>query len=201
MASVQTMGTRVLETVERSIWALDGTNEPLARQTMVAARRIDRDRAAIRMLCIRMLQRGGLDEPSTRLVMAACTIASDLAQTGAHAIEICKLVVATEEQGIACDGAEIDHFGGLALAMFREALAAFRAVDRAAALHVIEQDRDVEDRNLAILLGMSARLSRGVGRPETYLPELRVAKHLEGVAKHARNVAEQVAVLTDGLHF
>jgi phosphate transport system protein len=65
-------------------------------------------------------------------------------------------------------------------------------------LNGIDRDEEVDRRNRVLLLDLTGRLSRGVGRPEIYVPAQSVALDLERVADHATNVAEQVVLMIQG---
>jgi phosphate transport system protein len=93
---------------------------------------------------------------------------------------------------------EIRHVATLALAMLRKSLDAFARLDVEAAQEVVEQDRAVDSEFRSILRQLITFMMEDPRTISRCLEVLFVAKALERIGDHAKNMAEYVVYMVEG---
>jgi len=87
---------------------------------------------------------------------------------------------------------------GIATEMVRRSLDAFVETDTAVAKEVISQDRSVDDLHLAVIAELKAIMKQDPEIIEAALHCFSASKHVERIADHAVNIAEDVIYLATG---
>lgn len=134
-----------------------------------------------------------------RLVMAVIKTITDLERVGDEAEKIArmaKLIHAAERQHM--PRLELKHMANLALSMLRQALDAFARLDVNAALQVVKQDRGVDDEFRSILRQLITFMMEDPRTITRCLESLFVAKAIERIGDHAKNMAEYVVYMVEG---
>lgn len=85
-----------------------------------------------------------------------------------------------------------------ALAMFRDALRAFRKRDSPLAQSMKERDRALDELNRTIGAELTEKMTMAPDRIEAYLALVFMARHLERVGDHAVNIGEDVVYAVAG---
>jgi phosphate transport system protein len=93
---------------------------------------------------------------------------------------------------------ELKHVSSLALSMLRQALDAFARLDVTAALQVVKQDRGVDDEFRSILRQLITFMMEDPRTITRCLEILFVAKAIERIGDHAKNMAEYVVYMVEG---
>jgi phosphate transport system protein len=134
-----------------------------------------------------------------RLVMAIIKTITDLERIGDEAEKIArmaKLIHGAERTHM--PRLELKHVAGLALSMLRKALDAFARLDVNAALQVVKQDRGVDDEFRSILRQLITFMMEDPRTITHSLEILFVAKAIERIGDHAKNMAEYVVYMVEG---
>ena len=134
-----------------------------------------------------------------RLVMAVIKTITDLERVGDEAEKIArmaKLIHAAER--VHLPRLELKHVASLALSMLRQALDAFARLDVNAALQVVKQDRGVDDEFRSILRQLITFMMEDPRTITRCLEILFVAKAIERIGDHAKNMAEYVVYMVEG---
>jgi phosphate transport system protein len=84
------------------------------------------------------------------------------------------------------------------MTMVKYALDAFVQSDTARAMEVIRMDRRVDELNLNVIMEMRGLMQRDSSAIEAALHCFSAARHIERIADHAENIAEDVIYLVDG---
>jgi phosphate transport system protein len=134
-----------------------------------------------------------------RLVLAAMKTVTDLERIGDEAKKIALSAQRLSGQDRLRQGqAEVRAVADLVIDMLRRALAAFAALEDADALAIQQQDREVDEHFQAILRQL---LTYMIEDPRTITPAIEmvfVAKSLERIGDHAKNISEYVVYVTRG---
>jgi phosphate transport system protein len=94
---------------------------------------------------------------------------------------------------------DLKPMGALVQQMLKDALDAFIKRDAASAEGVLVRDDVIDTAFRDIFATLLARMKKDPGNVDRAVGLLFIAKHLERIADHATNIAEQVVYLTRGM--
>ncbi len=204
-----------LETLRRQVLEMGGIAEQQIRYAVEALRSADPrlvTRVAAEELRMNALERR-IDELAAtviarrtptagdlRLLMAVLKTGTDLERIGDEAkkIALASRAMAAGERLVTPGFAEIRHLSALAIDMLRRSLDAFARLDIADTPEIVRLDEQVDERFRAILRQL---LTYMIEDPRTISPALEtifVAKALERVGDHAKNISEYVIYMIKG---
>ena len=131
-----------------------------------------------------------------RQVVSTMKVANNLERIADQAVKIArrsrKLTMEPElDEAIALGPLFIDAVG-----LFRDSIRAYADGDVALARTLHRRDREIDQMNHDIADDLTAKMAEQPGRIADYLNLLFIARHLERVGDHAKNIAE-VAVYTE----
>ncbi|MCX7140441.1 MAG: phosphate signaling complex protein PhoU [Proteobacteria bacterium] len=149
--------------------------------------------------CSQIIARRQPAASDLRLVMAIIKTITDLERIGDEAEKIARMAKLIHEAERAhLPRLELKHVANLALAMLRKALDAFARLDVASALQVVKQDRGVDDEFRSILRQLITFMMEDPRTISRCLETLFVAKAIERIGDHAKNMAEYVVYMVEG---
>lgn len=196
--SVVRMAAAVEEAIYQATAALQGRNAALARAVVEGDAEVDRLENEVQDECLKIL---ALHQPvavDLRRVSAILLISTDLERMG-------DLAVGIAERALSLPRANVpplpDRFAEMTVrvtSMVRRALDAYVNRDTAAARGVIRTDDEVDQDNDAIIAGLIADMKTHPEWIETGLSLFSAVRHLERIADHATNIAEDVIYLVEG---
>ena len=160
----------------------------------VNAMEVDLDEACSHIIARRQPAAGDL-----RLLIAVIKTITDLERIGDEAEKIArkaKLIYDAERMHM--PRIEIRHVAGLALAMLRKSLDAFARLDVKAAQEVVQQDDAVDSEFRSILRQLITFMMEDPRTISRCLEVLFVAKALERIGDHSKNMAEYVVYMVEG---
>jgi phosphate transport system protein len=185
--------------VNRALAALLERNERLASEVFLTEPRVNEMEILIDEHAIRMLRQGNLLDTDVRLIVASLKINNDLERMGDLAVNLSERAISLAGMGDVQTPPELEPMMTAVRAMVSKCLGAliYRNVDLAT--QVLESD-DVVDRYRdhlfeALLTGMTQN-------PSTAAPNLHfilASRHLERIADHATNIAEDILFWVRGL--
>lgn len=185
--------------VNRALAALLERNERLASEVFLTEPRVNEMEILIDEHAIRMLRQGNLLDTDVRLIVASLKINNDLERMGDLAVNLSERAISLAGMGDVETPPELEPMMTAVRAMVSKCLGAliYRNVDLAT--QVLESD-DVVDRYRdqlfeALLTGMTQN-------PSTAAPNLHfilASRHLERIADHATNIAEDILFWVRGL--
>ena len=148
---------------------------------------------------IRLLRRGSFTDDEMRLIVAALKINNDLERIGDLAVNLAERVVSLREMPGAQVPEELAPMATAVRAMVSQSLGAliFRNVEMAT--QVLESDDVVDQYRDRIFEGLLQRMTK---EPELVSPGLQfvlATRHLERIADHATNIAEDIIFWVRGL--
>lgn len=133
-----------------------------------------------------------------RRVAAVMKINTDLERIADLAVNI-----GERTRGLAAHGdfpipENVDQMAEVAISMVRDALDAFVRLDVEAARDVCLRDDVVDDLNRQAIQELHRLVESGTAPIEPALHSFSASRHLERIADHATNIAEEVIYLVDG---
>ena len=160
----------------------------------VNAMEVDLDEACSHIIARRQPAAGDL-----RLLIAVIKTITDLERIGDEAEKIARMAkLIHDAERMHMPRLEIKHVANLALAMLRKALDAFARLDVKAAQQVVEQDEAVDSEFRSILRQLITFMMEDPRTISRCLEVLFVAKALERIGDHSKNMAEYVIYMVEG---
>jgi phosphate transport system protein len=191
-----TMASHAESAVKRAVEALERRDHDLALQVRADDTVIDRFEIEVDELAIRLLAQAPLAS-DLRLIAVAMKISQNLERVGDEACKIAKRARDLGQEPPLKLVLPISQMAELALQMLKGALDAFVNHDAGAARALIPQDKAVDALNKEAHRSLADEM---IQNPETItrcLNLMVVAKSLERIADHAKNVAEEVVYLCE----
>ena len=206
-ADLDTTRTRVLQMgglVEAQILAaiqafLTG-DAALIEQVIENDARVNGYEVAIDSACGQLLVRRQPAASDLRMVMAISKTVTDLERVGDEAKKIARMAKKIHEGGahIAQRFPAIRHASQIAVKMLRQALDAFARLDVASAAEVLKEDSELDAEFRSVLRQLITYMMEDPRTISVSLDTVWVAKAIERVGDHAKNVAEQVIYIVKG---
>jgi phosphate transport system protein len=205
-AELEAVRSRVLQmgglVEEQIVKAVDG----LASGDIAALDRVIEDDHRVNAMevgldesCSQIIARRQPAASDLRLVMAIIKTITDLERIGDEAEKIARMAKLIHEAERAhLPRLELKHVASLALSMLRKALDAFARLDVNSALQVVKQDRGVDDEFRSILRQLITFMMEDPRTISRCLETLFMAKAIERIGDHAKNMAEYVVYMVEG---
>ncbi|MCE1244931.1 phosphate signaling complex protein PhoU [Oryzomicrobium sp.] len=134
-----------------------------------------------------------------RMITTVIKTIADLERIGGKAQKIAKLGVRLYDQHASfAPEVELRHTADLALTMLRAALDAFARLDAAAAADVVYKDEQVDMEHNAITRQLITFMMEDPRTISQSLDIMAIAKAVERVGDHAKNIAEYVIYMVKG---
>jgi phosphate transport system protein len=160
----------------------------------VNAMEVDLDEACSHIIARRQPAAGDL-----RLLIAVIKTITDLERIGDEAEKIARMAkLIHDAERMHMPRIEIRHVANLVLAMLRKSLDAFARLDVKAAQEVVRQDDAVDSEFRSILRQLITFMMEDPRTISRCLEVLFVAKALERIGDHSKNMAEYVVYMVEG---
>jgi phosphate transport system protein len=199
-SKVLQMGGLVEEQIIRALEALTTGNLTLAGQVMQDDHRVNALEVAIDEECSTVI---ALRQPAAkdlRMVMAVVKTITDLERIGDEAAKIARMTQAIYESDrpTVPRVSEIQHVADIALGMLRNSLDAFARLDLTVAAKVVRQDEQVDKAFVSILRQLITFMMEDPRTISHAIEILFIAKAIERIGDHAKNMSEYVVYLVKG---
>jgi phosphate transport system protein len=185
------MASYAESSVRRAVQALVTRDHELALRVRNEDGAIDRFEIEVDELAIQLLAKAPF-ATDLRLITAAMKISQNLERVGDEATQIAKRARDLGQEPPLKLVVEIPQMANLALQMLKRALDSFVNHDPAAARALIPQDKQVDAMNKEIHRQLATQMVQNPDTISRCLNLMVVAKSLERIADHAKNVAEEV---------
>ena len=199
-SSVLQMGGLVEEQIEQAIEALTTGNINLIEQVIADDSRVNAMEVSIDEICSQIIARRQPTAGDLRMIMAVIKTITDLERIGDEAAKIARmahLIYVTEHKRMP-RFIEIRHVANIALDMLRKSLDAFARLDVKTAAQVVRQDELVDEEFRSIIRQLITFMMEDPRMISTSLEILFVAKAIERIGDHAKNMSEYVVYLVKG---
>lgn len=196
------MGGMVESQVERSVHALTQMSSELAAEVLATEERVNATEMAIDHDLSTIIARRQPTARDLRLLIAISKTITNLERVGDEAARIARTVQRLVDSGLSSrlrlPVNDLVYESELAVAQLRKALDAFARLDVERAIEVLKQD-DLIDQEFDGLL--RKLITFMMEDPRTISPSIDlvfVAKAIERVGDHAKNLAEQIIYIVKG---
>jgi phosphate transport system protein len=192
------MAARVEETVHKAIRALQDRDAGLAREVMNGDSAIDEEENLVSEECLKML---ALHQPvavDLRRIVAVLMISTDLERMGDLAEDIAERAVHLAGLPPAHVSEKLQRMTDLTTMMVRQSLDAFVNLDPNLARVVCRLDDEVDRYNDDLIDEVMDSMREAPAKVEPGLSLFSAVRHLERIADHATNIAEDVIYLVEG---
>jgi phosphate transport system protein len=197
------MARTVEGAMNRALDAIVAVNEPrtwaLPGEVFLVEPRVNEMEIVIDEHAIRLLRRGSFSDDEMRLIVAALKIANDLERIGDLAVNLAECVISLREMPGAQMPEELGPMASAVRAMVSKSLGAliFRNVEMATQVlqsdDVVDQYRDrIFDQLMQSMTQQATLVSPG-------MQFILATRHLERIADHATNIAEDIIFWVRGL--
>jgi phosphate transport system protein len=195
------MGGLVEAQIRRALDALTTGERALADEVIANDHRVNGMEVAVDGECSQVIVRRQPAANDLRLILAITKTVTDLERIGDEAQKIARMAKSIHERGL--DGraprtVDVRHAAEVALAMLRSALDAFARLDVAAAADVIRDDAAIDSEFRSILRQLITYMMEDPRTISSALDVVWVAKAIERIGDHAKNMAEQVIYIVKG---
>ncbi|MBI3938105.1 MAG: phosphate signaling complex protein PhoU [Betaproteobacteria bacterium] len=199
-ARVLQMGGLVEEQITRALEAFAGGNTGLAARVVEDDYRVNALEVAIDEECSTIIARRQPAASDLRMLMMVVKTITDLERIGDEAAKIARmtqLIYESDRRHIPRT-IEVRHVADIALSMLRSALDGFARLDLAEAASVVRQDQRVDEEFRSILRQLITFMMEDPRTITHALEILFVAKAIERIGDHAKNMSEYVVYMVKG---
>jgi len=193
------MGGLVEASIHNSVYALVDRNEDKAKEVMWAEALINQKEIEIDDLATRLL---ALFQPMARdlrFITAVIKMNSDLERMGDLAVNITERAMSLMQEPVTRHLIDIPRIAELAESMVHRALDAFARGDADMAREVLLADDEVDRLRDSVYYELLSFMQEERTTINRAVDLMFVAQHLERIADHATNIAEDVLFLVKGI--
>jgi phosphate transport system protein len=199
-ANVLQMGGLVESQIKSAVESLIGGDVALMARVIDDDHRVNAMEVKIDEACSQVIARRQPTAGDLRLVMAVVKTITDLERIGDEAEKIARMAKLLSQKNALNVPRyhEIKHAADLALDMLRKSLDAFARLDVAMAAQVVRLDEQVDEEFRAIMRYLITFMMEDPRTISTSLEILFVAKAIERIGDHAKNMSEYVIYMVKG---
>ncbi len=199
-SGVLQMGGLVESQIRGAIEAFANGNAELIEQIIASETRVNECEVQIDDDCSHIIVKRQPAAGDLRLIMAISKTVTDLERIGDEAEKIARMSKQIHDRGHTDlhRFANIRHAADIALSMLRQALDAFARLDTAQAASIIRQDMAIDSEFRSILRQLITFMMEDPRTISTALEIVWIAKAVERIGDHAKNIAEDVIYIVKG---
>jgi phosphate transport system protein len=197
------MARTVEGAMNRALDAIVGIDNPrtaeLPGEVFLLEPRINEMEIVIDEHAIRLLRRGSFSDDEMRLIVSALKITNDLERIGDIAVNLAQRVISLREMTPSEIPGELAPMAAAVRSMVSRSLGAliFRNVELA--VQVLESDDVVDQYRDRIFENLLQRMTQDTALVSPGLQFILATRHLERIADHATNIAEDIIFWVRGL--
>src|SRR6266481_10069354 len=194
------MGGLVESQIRRALDALASGDRALADEVITNDQRVNAMEVSLDGDCSQVIVKRQPAANDLRLIIAIIKTVTDLERIGDEAQKIARMAKNIHERGgaLAPPVVEVRHAAERAISMLRRTLDAFARLDCNAAAEVIRADAGIDAEFGAILRQLITYMMEDPRTISSALDVVWVAKAIERMGDHAKNMAEQVIYIVKG---
>jgi phosphate transport system protein len=189
----------VESSVNRALGALLGRDERLASEVFLSEPRINELEIMIDEHAIRLLRQGNLSDVDVRLIVATLKINNDLERMGDLAVNLAERAISLSAMGDVESPAELEPMTAAVRGMISKCLGALIYQNVDLATQVLESDDAVDQYRDRVFEALLSGIAENSSQAAPSLQFVLASRHLERIADHATNIAEDVLFWVRGL--
>jgi phosphate transport system protein len=195
---ILTLGAIVEERVHQAVRAIEERDSSLAQKVIYGDPEVDRMDVDLEEDCLKLL---ALYQPvaiDLRFIVSVIKINSELERIGDLAVNIGERAVFLADQKPMDLAFDFPSMSEKVMVMLKNSLDALVNMNAAAAAQVIEADDDIDSLNRNMYETTQRGIRKHPDRVESLMHLWSVSRHLERIADHATNIAEDVIYMIQG---
>ncbi|MCF8082419.1 MAG: phosphate signaling complex protein PhoU [Deltaproteobacteria bacterium] len=195
---ILTLGAMVEERVKMAIQAFENRDGSLGEKIIVSDQEVDAAEVELEEECLKIL---ALHQPvagDLRFISAVIKINNDLERVGDEAVNIAQRVTTLAKRPPVEVPFQYGHMAARADEMLKKSLDALVNLDTDLAYRVCLMDDEVDEMNREIYDKVKKVIQQKPDRVTYLINLLLIARHLERIADHATNIAEEVIYMAEG---
>jgi phosphate transport system protein len=195
---ILTLGALVEQTVRNATLALETRDEVLARNVIEKDTRTDQKEVEVEESCLKIL---ALYQPvaiDLRFIIAVLKINNDLERVGDLAVNIAERAAFLATQPRVSVSLDFAGMANKAQLMLKESLDALVNMSADLARQVCASDDEIDTMNRQMYLTVQDGIRQHPEQLESLIHLLSASRHLERIADHATNIAEDVIYMIEG---
>lgn len=194
------MGGLVEKQITYAVDALVRGDMALADQVIADDHPVNAMEVGIDDDCTHIIARRQPTAGDLRMVMAVVKTITDLERIGDEAQKIARMakLIYKQDRLLSTRFTEVRYASGVALEMLKTSLDAFARLDIAAAAKVVKQDQIVDEQFRSILRQLVTFMMEDPRTISASIDILFIAKAIERIGDHAKNISEYVVYLVKG---
>ena len=185
--------------VNRGLRALLERNERLASEVFLTEPRINEMEILIDEHAVRMLKQADLSDTDVRLIVSTLKINNDLERMGDLAVNLSERAVSLAGMGAIAIPEEIEPMTSAVRAMVSKCLGALIYKNVDLATQVLESDDVVDQFRDQVFEKLLAGITADPAMAAPNMHYILASRHLERIADHATNIAEDILFWVRGL--
>ncbi|AUT67746.1 MULTISPECIES: phosphate signaling complex protein PhoU [Paraburkholderia] len=199
-SKVLEMGGLVEAQIVAAMNALNEFDTGIADQVIAAEERLNQMEVEIDEECSNIIARRQPTARDLRLVMAISKTITNLERAGDEAEKIAKRTKRLSEDGASrtINIAEIKLSGDMAVSILRRALDAFARLDTVAAAQIVRDDKAIDEEFRAFVRKLISYMTEDPRLISVGLDFLFIAKAIERIGDHSKNIAEFIIYVVKG---
>ena len=192
------MSSLVEEAISTAVKALVDRNGALAKQVVDRDHEIDMLEVEIDDVCLHLLALHQPQARDLRFITYSMKINNDLERMGDLSVNIAQEALDLLNVPIGKTLADVPRMAALAQAMLKDSINAFVTNDVQLAKNVCLRDDEVDGINHKVFRDMLANMAQDGKNATRAVDMILVTRHLERIADHATNIAEDVIYIVEG---
>lgn len=197
---VMEMGGLVESQIQQAIQALSQFNSEAANQVLETEKRVNSMEVEIDHDLSSIIARRQPTARDLRLLIAISKTTANLERVGDEAVKIARMVLSIVRSGTSrtLPASELRVAADLAAGQMRKALDAFARLDTAAAVAILKEDNLIDKEFDSFVRVLITYMMEDPRMISPSLDLLFVAKAIERVGDHAKNIAELIIYIVKG---
>jgi phosphate transport system protein len=195
---VLTLGAMAEQAVREATRAIESRDEKLARQIMEEDFRVDDMEVQVEETCLKIL---ALHQPvaiDLRFIIAVLKINNDLERVGDLAVNVAERAAFLATQPPVDISFDFREMTRRAQEMLKKSLDALVNLSAESAREVLASDDAIDAMNREMFLLVQDAIHAHPRQTESLIHLLSASRHLERIADHATNIAEDVLYMIEG---
>ncbi|MFA5293315.1 MAG: phosphate signaling complex protein PhoU [Phycisphaerae bacterium] len=196
--TILNLGAKIESTVHNAALSIEERNSELAQKIIENDITIDQQEVEIEEECLKTL---ALYQPvaiDLRFIIAVLKINSDLERIGDLAVNIAERAVFLATQPKPDIAFDFGNMAGVAQEMLKKSLDALVNMSPRLAQEVCSTDNVIDDMNRQMYLKVQKAILAHPEQIDSLIHLLSVSRHLERIADHTTNIAEDVIYMIEG---
>jgi phosphate transport system protein len=193
------MGGLVAQQLVRAIEGLGSGDLGTIESVIEDDRRVNEEEVALDEACIQLIARHAPTAGDLRMVMTVIQMITDLERVGDEAKKIAKAGRHIIEADTAfVPKVELRHVATMVVEMLHRALDAFARMDPSVSVEIARKDKDVDAIFKGIMRQLITYMMEDPRLITRSLDVLFIAKSIERIGDHAKNISEYVVYMVNG---